>query len=127
MGSLSSRRQMRDLRKVRRRLGRSGKLQPHLQVAALQVELADAVFFQELDELFQLCYLFRIHASQSRLLRPVALLGRHAVILQLNPRLGSRRQHAASAPLHHHRVLNAQAKRARNINARLDGNDHPPG
>src|ERR1700722_20786588 len=75
---LLRRRKLRQMREVhRRRL--PGKLQPDLQVAPLQVELADAVFFQKLDELFQLCYLFRIHASRSFLVCR-ALLCRHVFI-----------------------------------------------
>ena len=77
--ALLRRRKLRQMREVhRRRL--PGKLQPDLQVAPLQVELADAVFFQELDELFQLCYLFRIHASQSFLVLSRSFFACHVLL-----------------------------------------------
>src|SRR6185437_3444056 len=63
-------RHLRQVEPARFRAGLGGKLDPHLQVAPLQVELAYVVFLQKLNEFLQLLCVFRFHHSRLRL--PVA-------------------------------------------------------
>jgi len=42
-----------------------GKLDAHLQVRALHIELGDTVFLQEIDQLAQLFQLIAVHRSSS--------------------------------------------------------------
>ncbi len=94
------------------------KLEPHLQIVLLHVELGDLVRLQKLD---QLANSFNLFPSIMSLPVPLAAPSR---FLQLDPGLRTRRQHLSARRRHQHHIFDAHAKLARHINTRFDRNHH---
>ena len=104
---------------IESRSGRSMRGMPelyaHLEVAAFEVELANIVFFQELDQFLQLLNFIRRHES---------LVCFNTMASELRPTGGCRCQNLPTLLRNGNHILDADSKVICNVDAGLDGNHH---
>src|ERR1035438_5482894 len=113
--------QPRQIAQSRRRSLRLVELETNLQVAPVQVELGNLIFLQEFNQLFQIVDVLWFH---SFLNSPASERDGLVLRSKFDQSLGRWGEHLASSSGNGHHIFDANAEALRQINSRLDRDDH---